>query len=663
MDALRILLLESCPELESRVEAALKHEGLVCRWNRVGAISRLDVASWDEGFARLEVAEPPESPQSPAREGDDLARRLSALAELQSLVLEEPDPAAMMGAVAARLGELLGMEWVAIEELQPDGQRVRRIAGVGWQDERPDQGSLLTPGSLTGRALAAGRPVAVSDLGWDRPLLDAAGGLAAPIPGPDRPFGALCAWTRHQRTFTAEDLQVLQALAHLIAQAQARHDTTRELRLAREVAESAQSLQDRLLALLGHELRSPLAPVLLAVTAMQDKPGLGVEDQSCLAMIRRNIEHEARLINDLLDLSRIQHKGLTYDWIRADAQQTVVQTLGLCTLALRTAGLRLRLSLQADAREVRTDPARLRQVLENLLDNARKFTPPGGTVTIRTSNRPDPSGGPPWFRVDVEDTGIGIRPELLSRIFAPFEQGINVYTRPFGGLGLGLTISRAVAEAHGGSLSVSSAGPGLGATFTLEIPTVARSTSSAPASVPTSTSGQTMEGRGGPLRVLIVEDDLETQRFLALLLQERGEVVSTASCVSEALRLAEAEPFDVVACDLGLPDGSGLDLMKAIRARHPLPGVAVSGLGMDAESIRAAGFAAALTKPIVFEDLHATLRRLARRPRERADHRSPGRHESLLTLVGSVGVESHGEGGASLFSVHGLNGSSHQDAP
>ncbi len=251
------------------------------------------------------------------------------------------------------------------------------------------------------------------------------------------------------------------------------------LRVAKEVAEAASQAKDRFLAVLSHELRNPLNPVLIAVASMLESntdPSL----LPALEMIRRNIELEARLIDDLLDLSRIVRGRLRLDLETVDVHQVISRAMEICRDEILVAGLSVVTDLGARNHHVTGDHARIMQVTWNLIHNAVKYSPHDGRLIIRTSNPPRPSrstshavdGEPARIVMEFEDTGIGIDPEVLPRIFDAFEQGKDDVRGRSGGLGLGLAISRSLAEAMGGRLTASSRGRGLGSTFRLELDTI-----------------------------------------------------------------------------------------------------------------------------------------------------------------------------------------------
>src|SRR5262249_46835248 len=242
---------------------------------------------------------------------------------------------------------------------------------------------------------------------------------------------------------------------------------------ARAAAEAASRAKDRFLAVLSHELRTPLTPVLMAVSALLEGEG-DTELRPTLEMIRRNVELEARLIDDLLDVTRIDRGTLHLESRTVDAHDAVRQALAICSDDMIRGGITLVLDLAAPEHHVEGDPVRLQQVVWNLLRNAARFTPAGGTIAVRSQNQPDTGpGGRPRLTVEVRDTGAGIEAEALPRIFEAFEQG-EVSSRHRGGMGLGLAIGRSLAEAHGGSLTADSPGRGHGSAFVLALPTTPR---------------------------------------------------------------------------------------------------------------------------------------------------------------------------------------------
>ncbi len=363
-----------------------------------------------------------------------------------------------------------------------------------------------------------------------------------------------------------------------------------KLRSAMEAAETANAAKDRFIAMLSHELRTPLTPVLMVVGLLEQEPGLSAQMREDLAMIKRNIVLETKLIDDLLDLSRIHSGKLLLAIAPVDLNEAVRHVCCICQSDLQGGDIHLAFSLDPTAGPVAADHARLQQILWNVLRNAIKFTPKYGDIRIMTTRL---AAG--RCEVRVQDSGVGIPQEMLPRIFDAFEQGGTSVTRQFGGLGLGLAICKALVELHQGTIRVESPGEGKGATFIIELPV-------APSVLPaTDTLAQTARAQvSRPIRLLLVEDHADTVRMLTRLLTNAGFVVVSASDVASALAAAERETFDVLISDLGLPDGSGNDVMRALRLRSDLPGIVMSGYGRE-EDVRwseEAGFSEHLVKPV-----------------------------------------------------------------
>ena len=391
-----------------------------------------------------------------------------------------------------------------------------------------------------------------------------------------------------------------------------RKEAEEKLRQAKEAAEAANRAKDQFLATLSHELRTPLTPVLAVVSSLERDERLDELVREELAMIRRNIELEARLIDDLLDLTRITRGKIELHSEVIDLRQVLDHALQTCCspeLAARCP--RIVTDLDEGDHRVWGDASRLTQVLWNLLSNAVKFTPAEGTITVRSRREPGEDGG--WLRIEIRDDGIGIEPDVLPRLFEGFEQGERSITRQFGGLGLGLAISKAIAEMHGGSLAAASEGRGRGATFTLKLPD--RGDLAVKEADHAAEAGGT-DGAGRSLHLLLVEDHADTAEAMADLLRLLGHRVDVAGTVAAALDTAQGsagDPFDLVVSDLGLPDGTGLDLMRELTRRHGLRGIALSGYGMeeDIRKSREAGFARHLTKPVNLQALESAIRQAA----------------------------------------------------
>jgi PAS domain S-box-containing protein len=379
---------------------------------------------------------------------------------------------------------------------------------------------------------------------------------------------------------------------------------------ARTEAETANRAKDRFLATISHELRTPLTPILATVTALLDDPGVPPAFHAVLEMIRRNVALEARLIDDLLDLTRINRGELLLRREVIDAHEQTHRVLEICGEDAEAAGITLISKLAAEHHQIDADPARFQQVLWNLIKNAIKFSAPGDRVTIKSRDRPDSELPAPgcWLVIEVIDQGIGIDQELLPRIFSMFEQGAPSTGRKLGGLGLGLTISRSIVEQHGGRLAATSEGQGRGATLTLEIPCAL-----APAGTAPKPPAPILVTRRRHLKILLVEDNRDTLNYLSAMLTQRGHVVHTATDLATALRTGSQLNFELLISDIDLPDGSGLELIWRLRMQSDLKGIALSGFGTsdDIDQSRCAGYSEHLTKPVEFWRLEEAIERVA----------------------------------------------------
>jgi len=367
-----------------------------------------------------------------------------------------------------------------------------------------------------------------------------------------------------------------------------------ELRHTLGEAQRANAAKDRFLAVLSHELRTPLNPVLMAASAMETDPNIPAEIRADISMIRRNVELEAKLIDDLLDLTRISNGKVQLQRRIVDAHDLLEQAIVVVQGDATSLSPKIKLELGASPHHVDGDPARIQQIFWNLIRNAVKFTPLNGSVTVCTGN---PSLD--TLCIEVVDTGIGIAAETLPKIFNAFEQGDTDINKTLGGLGLGLAISSALAELHGGTLRAKSAGIGKGSTFIFTLPAVERA-------VLTSQPVAASSNDGDRRRILLVEDHATTAALMARLLRKRGHEVELAHTKADAIKIGLAQEFDIVISDLGLPDGNGYEVMEALRPNSQLFGIALSGYGMEADVDRSvvAGFHLHLTKPVDAQKLY-----------------------------------------------------------
>ena len=369
-----------------------------------------------------------------------------------------------------------------------------------------------------------------------------------------------------------------------------------DLRHGKEIAEKASAAKDNFLATLSHELRTPLTPTLMVATALEKDPSLPEHVLGDIAIIRRNVELEARLIDDLLDLTRISHGKLTLNKTDADVHTIINRAIEICDSDMMVKNQQLKVEFKARQTNTHGDPVRIQQAFWNVIRNAIKFTRENGIISITTGNHKDDKV---W--VTITDSGIGFAPESAATLFQAFEQGGRHITRQYGGLGLGLAITRSIVDAHGGTIKATSPGLGKGASFTLEFP-LSRAEQPSLSKDPFAIAARS---RSHSIKILLVEDHKDTRLSIQRLLEIAGHHVSPAASAAQALEIASANQFDLVVSDLGLPDQTGHELMAQLRSRHGLQGIALSGYGMedDIERSRQAGFRDHLTKPISFEQL------------------------------------------------------------
>ncbi|MFI5201798.1 MAG: ATP-binding protein, partial [Candidatus Kapaibacterium sp.] len=343
------------------------------------------------------------------------------------------------------------------------------------------------------------------------------------------------------------------------------------------------------------------------VQMLDEDPQVSAEVKSWVETIGRNVQLEARLIDDLLDLTRITNGKLELHAGLVDIHKLIYDTIEICGDEIRVKELELSLALDARQSTIEEDSARLQQVLWNLLKNAVKFTPEHGSISIRTSNTVSADGRYSMLRCQITDTGIGIPSEHLTSVFNAFDQGGKAITRRFGGLGLGLAISKALVEQHHGAIWAESDGQEKGATFSIEMPTA-----TIPKVPPSEKTPSIESSIKTAVRILLVEDNDDTSRAMQVLFERKGFHVEIARSVESALELSNSHPIDLVISDIGLPDGDGFEVIKHLNEIRPTRGIAISGFGMDEDRRRSleAGFNAHLVKPVNFTELSGIVQKL-----------------------------------------------------
>ena len=369
------------------------------------------------------------------------------------------------------------------------------------------------------------------------------------------------------------------------------------LRKAKNDAEAANRAKDRFLAILSHELRTPLTPLLTAAQLLDHDHTVPPHLRKTVETVRRNTELEARLIDDLLDISRIAQGKLSLTSEVIDVHRLVRNVADMCRRDLNLKRLSLRLDLRARKSHVEGDAARVQQILWNLLKNAVKFTDRGGHIQIASRSHAG------TIAIEVQDDGHGIPEDQLPYVFEAFHQAGRHDASQVGGLGLGLSITKALVELHSGEITVESR-PGR-TVFRVHLSTVDATEDPYQTGEWIPVSGE----RETPPRILLVDDHEDTLALFSMALERHGYVVITASSVQEAVEKASEQPFDVLVSDIGLPDGSGIDLIGKLDG---VRGIALTGFGAeeDVKRSRAAGFRDHLTKPVGVRQLLTAIERV-----------------------------------------------------
>ena len=381
----------------------------------------------------------------------------------------------------------------------------------------------------------------------------------------------------------------------------------KDLKKAHDEALAASRAKDDFLAMLSHELRTPLNPVLLIASDARNNRELPPRARTDFDTIRKNIELEARLIDDLLDLTRITRGKIILDNHFISVHEVLEDAVANVREEMSQKNIGLKMDLKAGAHAVFADAVRLQQVFWNLLRNAVKFTPNGGQITVESAT------GETKIIVKITDTGIGMAPDEVGHIFNAFSQGNHAAENEghrCGGLGLGLAISQKLAEFHSGKIFATSEGRDKGSSFIVELPLAKMTATNGKSTgrAPENTSPDVRAKKNG-IRILVVEDHEPTRTALTQLLTRRFYKVSTAATIAEARMLAATESFSLVVSDIGLPDGNGYDLMAELQKSRGIKGIALTGYGMEQDMTRSreAGFVAHLTKPVSIQALEAAL--------------------------------------------------------
>ena len=530
--------------------------------------------------------------------------------------------------VLAAIGDTLGWETGAIWGVDRQANRVRCIAT--WQApgrefprfEAVTRSVTLAPGiGLPGRVWASGAPAWIPDVTKDKNFPRAAaatleglhGAVGFPIRLGEQILGVIEFFSAEIRAPDEAVIRLMSTVGGQMGQfiERKRAEDEREQLLAREQAarsdaEAANRAKDEFVAMVSHELRTPLSAMLLWLRMLRTKSLDEAKMASALEKLERAAHAQARLLDDLLDVSRIITGKLSLSRRAVDLTVVIDAAIDAVAAAAEAKGIRIGRSLTALG-PISGDPDRLQQVLWNLLSNAITFTPSGGSVDVRLE-RADAHA-----QIVVSDTGAGIDPELLPHVFDRFRQGEG--TRTYSGLGLGLALVRHLVELHGGAVRAESGGQDRGSTFVVQLPLPALRLSLRPR--PDAEAPPTARSLVG-LRVLVVDDDADAREAMAAVLETGEAVVTTAASAAEALDLLDHEAFDVLLSDIAMPEEDGYALIRRLRARDPehggrIPAAALTAYARSEDRARAllAGFQMHLAKPIDPTTLMAAVADLA----------------------------------------------------
>lgn len=423
--------------------------------------------------------------------------------------------------------------------------------------------------------------------------------MALPLVVEGRSVGGLLLSFMKFRNPSQDDRDFVIALSRQCAQAIFRAQLYEAERNARAEAEQANQVKDEFLAVLSHELRSPLNPILGWTKLLRTQQLSPEKVDQALATVERNAKLQAQLIEDLLDISRMLRGKLSLNIAPVDLAAVIQGAIETVQLAASSKSIQIQTLLQLPKKTLLGDANRLQQVVWNLLSNAVKFTPNQGQITIRLED---------WDRqiqIQVSDNGKGINPDFLPHIFEYFRQADSSTTRQFGGLGLGLAIARQIVELHGGTIQAESPGEGLGATFTVRLP-VATVTSESPTAPEPLAQTANLAG----LHILVVDDEPDMRNLAEFILLQQGAQVTVASSAAEALLAVSQFVPHVLLCDIGMPEMDGYALMQQIRARSPeaggkIPAIALTAYAgeYDRRQALAAGFQRHISKPVEPDEL------------------------------------------------------------
>lgn len=577
-------------------------EGITFLQTFVGVLGFMSLAVASEVTQRPKLDEA----RAEANKALSMLRRLQMVTDV---ALFQEARETLLHELLDRLRSALDCGTATVLLLQPDGAHLSPFSSAGLREELDENIQILPGQGAEGRIATSEEGLIFNDLTTVEvisPFLrhKVKSLIGSPLRIEGRLIGVIHAGSTRPREFTADDLDLIRRVAQRAALAIERTQLLERERSSREAAEAANQAKDEFLAMLGHELRNPLAAISMAANLLIRSDGRRDQESQAPAIIVRQVEQLLRLVDDLLDVARVTTRKIHLRRQPTNIAECV--TACIKQLAATKQLQDLHLVVETAPVWVDGDPDRLAQIVINLISNAVKYTPIGGSIRVSTAAEDE------YAVLRVEDTGAGISPNLLPRIFDLFVQGEVDLDRSHAGLGVGLTLVRRLAELHGGTAQAASDGPGQGSTFIVRLPGIA---------APTSSAGQLP---GAPdtakprRRILIVEDNVDVRESLRALLELSGHEVHEAPDGPSGVERAVALRPDVALVDIGLPGLDGYDVARRIRSmpdcgRTVL--VALTGYAQPEYRERAddAGFDGYLPKPVDVSQLSALIETLLRK--------------------------------------------------
>ncbi|VTR95894.1 multi-sensor hybrid histidine kinase : Multi-sensor hybrid histidine kinase OS=Planctomyces brasiliensis (strain ATCC 49424 / DSM 5305 / JCM 21570 / NBRC 103401 / IFAM 1448) GN=Plabr_1025 PE=4 SV=1: Response_reg: PAS_3: GAF: HisKA: HATPase_c: Response_reg [Gemmata massiliana] len=537
--------------------------------------------------------------------------RLTLLADAaESLLAANGDPEHMMRALFDRVSDGLGLSHYFNYEPNEDGSALDLVSCTGVPAAEVESIRRLDFGqAVCGTVALTRKPVvatAVQSSADPKVQLVRGYGVRAyacnPLLAGDRFLGTLSFATNTRDQFSDEDMEVLRTICHYVAMAKEHQRLAAEARDRAERLKEQDRRKDEFLALLAHELRNPLAPLRNGLQVLKITEGRGESATRAREMMERQLAHTVRLIDDLLDISRISQNKLNLQRAPITLAEVIDSAVETARPLIDAAEHTLTVTLPSEPIVLDADLTRLAQVFSNLLTNSAKYTPQGGRIALDAALR---SGS---LVVTVRDSGLGIPADYLPRIFDMFSQADRVVERVTGGLGIGLALVKGLVEMHGGTVEAQSDGPGTGSTFTVRLPVLSGANEredEVPGSPPVTANGTKR-------RVLVVDDNHDAAESLAQLLELLGNEVHVGHDGLEAVEVAERVRPDLILMDVRMPRLNGLDATARIRERSWATAttiVALTGWGQDSDRERttAAGCDGHLVKPVLLADLERVL--------------------------------------------------------